>query len=110
MGSTSIEVGDDQEATLGDFIADRSTPPVDQILEDILLSEHFKDILATLSDKEKRVLELRFGVGTGEEHTQEDIGKEIGVSSTRVRQIEFKAIRKLRHPIRSRKVGYFLKV
>lgn len=108
--TTSLEapVGDDQESMLGDFIADEGAlTPVDQASKQ-LLKDHLEEVLATLSEREAKVLILRFGLDGGQPKTLEDVGKVFGVTRERIRQIEAKALRKLKHPSRRKKLQDYL--
>ncbi|MBI4064914.1 RNA polymerase sigma factor RpoD [Candidatus Gottesmanbacteria bacterium] len=106
---TSLEtpVGDEEDSHLGDFISDPGPTPYDQTSRQ-LLKEHMEEVLATLSDREKRVLILRFGLEDGRPRTLEEVGAQFGVTRERIRQIEAKALRKLRHPSRSKKLKDYL--
>lgn len=107
---TSLEtpVGDDGESFLGDFIADEGAPsPIDAASKQ-LLKDHLDDVLATLSDREARVLKLRFGLEGGKQMTLEEVGRVFGVTRERIRQIEAKALRKLKHPSRRKKLQDYL--
>lgn len=107
---TSLEapVGEDQESFLGDFIPDESQlSPVDQASRQ-LLKDHLDEVLATLSDREARVLKLRFGLEGNKQMTLEEVGKVFGVTRERIRQIEAKALRKLKHPSRRKKLQDYL--
>ena len=101
-------VGEDGYAQLGDFVEDRDQVPPVEAASYLLLKEQIADALATLSEREARVLELRFGLGDGISHTLEQVGREFGVTRERIRQIEGVALRKLRHPSHSRKLRDFL--
>ena len=101
-------VGEDGGAQLGDFVEDRNQVPPVEAASYLLLKEQIADVLSTLSEREARVLELRFGLGDGISHTLEQVGREFGVTRERIRQIEAKALRKLRHPSHSRKLRDFL--
>src|SRR3989338_892905 len=108
--TTSLEapVGEDQESFLGDFIPDESTlSPVDQASKQ-LLKDHLDEVLKTLSDREARVLKLRFGLEGNKQMTLEEVGKVFGVTRERIRQIEAKALRKLKHPSRRKKLQDYL--
>jgi len=94
--------------TLGDFIEDKDSPAPPKIANYTLLKEQIDDVLETLTYREKRVLELRFGIATGHPHTLEEVGKKFGVTRERIRQIEAKALRKLRHPSRSKRLKDYL--
>ena len=106
---TSLEtpVGDEEDSHLGDFISDPGPSPYDQTSRQ-LLKEHMEEVLATLSDREKKVLILRFGLEDGRPRTLEEVGAQFGVTRERIRQIEAKALRKLRHPSRSKKLKDYL--
>ncbi len=107
---TSLEapVGEDQESFLGDFIPDESQlSPVDEASKQ-LLKDHLDEVLGTLSDREARVLKLRFGLEGSKQMTLEEVGKVFGVTRERIRQIEAKALRKLKHPSRRKKLQDYL--
>lgn len=107
---TSLEtpVGEDEESRLGDFIEAQTAKP-EEAAGNQLLKEHIGDVLRTLTPREAKVLALRFGLEDGRPRTLEEVGKEFNVTRERIRQIEAKAIRKLRHPTRSRLLrDYFL--
>ena len=106
--SLNTPVGNEENSYLGDFIEDDSMPgPVDSASRR-LLKEHMNEILDGLTDRERKVLIMRFGLEDGVSRTLEDVGKEFDVTRERVRQIEAKALRKLRHPLRSRKLRDYL--
>lgn len=106
--SLEMPVGLEDSGLLGDFIEDESVPgPVDATSSQ-LLKEQIRSSLDSLGERERAVLEMRFGLKDGESHTLEDVGRAFGVTRERVRQIESKALRKLRHPGRSRKLRDFL--
>ena len=106
--SLETPIGEEEDSHLGDFIEDRSaTPPADAASFQ-LLKEQIQEVLGTLSDRESRVLQLRFGLEDGRSRTLEEVGREFGVTRERIRQIEAKALRKLRHPTRSRKLRDYL--
>ncbi len=106
--SLDIPVGDEGETRLGDFIEDqRGFEPVDTITAEDLKAQ-LQDILETLSPREREVLTLRFGLEDGRPHTLEEVGQKFGVTRERIRQIESKALRKLRHPIRKKLLEDFL--
>ncbi|MBN1315604.1 MAG: sigma-70 family RNA polymerase sigma factor, partial [Anaerolineales bacterium] len=95
-------------SSLGDFIEDETIPgPVDAASRQ-LLKEQIHSALVVLNDREREVLEMRFGLLDGEDHTLEEVGKHFGVTRERIRQIEAKALRKLRHPTRSRALRDYL--
>lgn len=106
---TSLEtpVGDEEDSHLGDFIADSGLQPDEQATRE-LLKVHLDEVLDSLSPREKRVLQLRFGLEDGKQRTLEEVGKEFGVTRERIRQIEAKAIRKLKHPTRAKKLRDYL--
>ena len=106
---TSLEapVGEEKDSTLGDFIPDEEIRPEDQASVELLKS-HLSEVLDTLNDREKKVLKLRFGLDDGRQRTLEEVGREFGVTRERIRQIEAKALRKLRHPTRSKKLKDYL--
>jgi len=100
--SLETPIGEDEDSSLGDFIEDKkSKNPIDEVIY-LKLSEHTKQILDTLSPREASVLRLRFGIDCASDHTLEEVGKKFNVTRERIRQIEAKALRKLRHPTRSR--------
>jgi RNA polymerase primary sigma factor len=106
--SLETPVGTEENSSLGDFIEDDSLPgPADQASRH-LLKEQMEEILKGLSERERKVLEMRFGLKDGNARTLEEVGQEFGVTRERIRQIEAKALRKLRHPIRSRKLRDYL--
>ena len=101
-------IGEDEDSHLGDFIEDRNAlPPVDAASRQ-LLKEQIDDVLSHLSPRERRVIQLRFGLEDGRSRTLEEVGQEFNVTRERIRQIEAKALRKLRHPSRSRKLKDYL--
>ena len=106
--SLETPVGDEGDAHLGDFIEDRTAPTPADVASYQLLKEQIEGVLDTLSPRERRVLQLRFGLEDGRSRTLEEVGREFGVTRERIRQIEAKALRKLRHPSRSRKLRDFL--
>ncbi len=108
--TTSLEtpVGDEEDSLLGDFIQDTSQPSPIEAASRELLKENIEEVLATLSDREARVLRMRFGLDGGQSMTLEDVGKYFGVTRERIRQIEAKALRKLKHPSRRRKLQDYL--
>ena len=106
--SLEMPVGEEQDSHLGDFIPDEMTLGPTDAASHQLLREQMEDILTSLSPREGRVLQLRFGLKDGKSHTLEEVGKKFGVTRERIRQIEAKALRKLRHPSRSRKLRDYL--
>lgn len=106
--SLEMEVGEEMDSTLADFIEDKSNPHPDDSAIGQLLSERMDDVLASLTAREHRVLQLRFGLQDGRSYTLEEVGRKFGVTRERIRQIEAKALSKLRHPRRSRRLRDFL--
>ncbi|MBI5300644.1 MAG: RNA polymerase sigma factor RpoD [Chloroflexi bacterium] len=106
--SLEMPVGEEQDSHLGDFIPDEMTLGPTDAASHQLLREQMEEILTSLSPREGRVLQLRFGLKDGKAHTLEEVGKKFGVTRERIRQIEAKALRKLRHPSRSRKLRDYL--
>lgn len=106
--SLETPIGEEEDSHLGDFIEDEDSPAPASAASYILLKEQLDGVLDTLTDREKRVLELRFGIEDGRPRTLEEVGKEFGVTRERIRQIEAKALRKLRHPSRSKKLKDYL--
>lgn len=106
--SLSTPVGDDKEATLEQFIADQNQPTLYDKVSRELLKDAIGEVLQTLSPREQKVLIMRFGLEDGKAKTLEEVGKEFKVTRERIRQIEAKAIRKLKHPTRARKLKDFL--
>ncbi|WP_035586523.1 RNA polymerase sigma factor RpoD [Hippea jasoniae] len=106
--SLETPIGDDNDTHLEDFIEDKkSKSPLDYVIEEDL-KEKIQEVLSTLTEREKKVLIMRFGIGDGVDHTLEEVGRVLGVTRERVRQIEAKALRKLRHPKRSRQLASFI--
>lgn len=106
--SLETPIGEEEDSHLGDFIQDEHIPvPADEAAH-ILLREQLEKVMDTLSEREQKVLALRFGLEDGKPHTLEEVGREFQVTRERIRQIEAKALRKLRHPTRSRKLRDFL--
>ncbi len=106
--SLETPIGEEEDSHLGDFIEDRSTLAPAEAASYQLLKEQVDDVLFTLSEREARVLQLRFGLEDGRSRTLEEVGRDFGVTRERIRQIEAKALRKLRHPTRSKKLRDFL--
>ena len=98
----------EEDSHSGDFIPDNNNFPRVEAASYKLLREQVVDVLDTLNDREARVLELRFGLEDGKSRTLEEVGRDFGVTRERIRQIEAKALRKLRHPNRSKKLRDFL--
>jgi len=106
--SLETPVGTEEDSYLGDFIKDETMPEPDDATSKLLLREQMRTILGSLNHRERRVLEMRFGLRDGQGHTLEEVGLAFGVTRERIRQIEAKALRKLRHPLRSRKLRDYL--
>ena len=106
--SLETPIGEEEDSHLGDFIEDRAAPAPADAASYQLLKEQIDDVLDSLNEREKRVLQLRFGLEDGRSRTLEEVGREFGVTRERIRQIEAKALRKLRHPTRSKKLRDFL--
>ena len=106
--SLETPIGEEEDSHLGDFIEDRNAPAPADAASFQLLKEQVEEVLHTLTEREARVLQLRFGLEDGRSRTLEEVGREFGVTRERIRQIEAKALRKLRHPTRSRKLRDFL--
>ena len=94
--------------SLADLVADRQGRPPSEVAEERLLSDHVEEALQSLTTRERLVLKMRFGIDDGSERTLEEVGQSFAVTRERIRQIESKALRKLRHPSRSRKLKAFL--
>ena len=106
--SLETPIGEEEDSHLGDFIPDDDAPIPAEAASQPLLKEQLADVLKTLTPREEKVLRLRFGLEDGRPRTLEEVGKEFNVTRERIRQIEAKALRKLRHPSRSRKLRDFL--
>src|SRR5690554_2358360 len=106
--SLETPIGEEEDSSLGDFIEDNTvTPPADAVIA-MSLSEQTRKVLATLTPREERVLRMRFGIGEKSDHTLEEVGQDFDVTRERIRQIEAKALRKLRHPSRSKQLRSFV--
>jgi RNA polymerase primary sigma factor len=106
--SLETPIGEEEDSHLGDFIEDKNTTsPADDMIN-ASLSEATRKVLATLTPREERVLRLRFGIGQSSDHTLEEVGQDFEVTRERIRQIEAKALRKLRHPSRSKRLQAFI--
>ncbi len=105
--SLDTPVGDEEDTSIGSFVEDVNTPGPADATSNALLAEALKEVLDTLTDREADVLRMRFGMFDGRSHTLEEVGQIFGVTRERIRQIENKAIRKLRHPSRSKKIKDF---
>lgn len=107
---TSLEtpVGDENDSSVGDFIADEKNQSPEDVANSEMLRLHIEEILGDLNDREEYIIRQRFGLDDGHPKTLEEVGKQMGVTRERIRQIEAKALRKLRHPSRSKKIKDFL--
>jgi RNA polymerase primary sigma factor len=106
--SLETPIGEEEDSHLGDFIEDRqAVSPSDAVIS-VNLKEYTSQVLRTLTPREERVIKMRFGLEDGSEHTLEEVGQSFQVTRERIRQIEAKALRKLRHPSRSRKLKAFI--
>ncbi len=106
--SLETPIGEEEDSHLGDFIEDQGVISPSEAVIDINLKEQTASVLQTLTPREEKVIRMRFGIGDGSEHTLEEVGQRFSVTRERIRQIEAKALRKLRHPSRSRKLKTFL--
>jgi len=106
--SLETPIGEEEDSQLGDFIEDRDLPSPEEAAAGHLLHEQIEEMLEALSEREREVLHFRFGLEDGRSYTLEEVGKRFGVTRERIRQIEAKALRKLRHPSRSKKLKDFL--
>jgi RNA polymerase primary sigma factor len=106
--SIDMPIGEEEDSNLGDFIEDqKALPPADAASRQ-MLKEQMDNVLETLSERERAVLMMRFGLEDGRSRTLEEVGRAFGVTRERIRQIEAKALRKLRHPSRAKKLKDFL--
>ena len=106
--SLETPIGEEEDSSLGDFIEDENMLSPSDSADYQMLKKELVNALDTLTDRERKVIELRFGLIDGQARTLEEVGKEFKVTRERIRQIEAKALRKLRHPSRSRKLKDFL--
>jgi RNA polymerase primary sigma factor len=106
--SLETPIGEEEDSHLGDFIEDKKLIPPSEAVITLNLSEQTRKVLATLTPREEKVLRMRFGIGEKADHTLEEVGQDFDVTRERIRQIEAKALRKLRHPSRSKKLRVFL--
>jgi RNA polymerase primary sigma factor len=106
--SLEMPVGEETDSQLGDFIEDEGTPPPTDVANHELLREEIRSTLVALTPREARVLQLRYGLLDGHSHTLEEVGEKFGVTRERIRQIENKALRRLRHPVRSGRLRDYL--
>ena len=108
--SLETPIGEEEDSHLGDFIEDKKFMSPSDAAINLNLAEQTRKVLATLTPREEKVLRMRFGIGEKSDHTLEEVGKDFAVTRERIRQIEAKALRKLRHPTRSRKLKAFLEI
>ncbi len=108
--SLETPIGEEEDSHLGDFIQDRKFSLPSEAAINLNLAEQTRKVLATLTPREEKVLRMRFGIGEKADHTLEEVGKDFTVTRERIRQIEAKALRKLRHPTRSRKLKSFIEI
>ena len=106
--SLETPIGEEEDSHLGDFIEDKKIQSPSDAVINMNLQEQTRKILATLTPREEKVLRMRFGIGEKSDHTLEEVGQDFFVTRERIRQIEAKALRKLRHPTRSRKLSSFV--
>ena len=106
--SLEMPVGEDEDSHLSDFIEDKRLATPSDSVSNLNLSDQTKKVLATLTPREEQVLRLRFGIGEKSDHTLEEVGQQFAVTRERIRQIEAKALRKLRHPSRSKRLKSFV--
>ena len=106
--SLETPIGEEEDSHLGDFIQDDNIPVPAEAAAYTVLQEELKSVLDTLTERERTVLTMRFGLEDGHARTLEDVGREFNVTRERIRQIEAKALRKLRHPSRSRRLKDFM--
>jgi RNA polymerase primary sigma factor len=106
--SLETPIGEEEDSHLGDFIEDKNAATPSENMVQNSLTETTRKVLATLTPREERVLRLRFGIGQSSDHTLEEVGQDFEVTRERIRQIEAKALRKLRHPSRSKRLSAFI--
>jgi RNA polymerase primary sigma factor len=106
--SLETPIGEEEDSHLGDFIPDDDAPAPSERAAYTLLREQLMEVLQTLTPREQKVLKLRFGLSDGRARTLEEVGREFNVTRERIRQIEAKALRKLRHPSRSKKLKDYI--
>ena len=102
--SLETSIGEEEDSHLGDFIEDENAPAPAEVASNAMMREQLQEVLHTLTPREEKVIRLRFGLEDGQAHTLEEVGKEFNVTRERIRQIEAKALRKIRHPGRSKKL------
>jgi RNA polymerase primary sigma factor len=108
--SLETPIGEEEDSHLGDFIEDRQVVSPAEAVISLNLKEQTESVLKTLTPREEKVIKMRFGVGDGREHTLEEVGQRFAVTRERIRQIEAKALHKLRHPSRRRELRAFFEV
>jgi RNA polymerase primary sigma factor len=106
--SLETPIGEEEDSHLGDFIEDKKIMSPSDAVVCMNLSDQTRRVLSTLTPREEKVLRMRFGIGEQSDHTLEEVGQDFDVTRERIRQIEAKALRKLRHPSRARKLRSFL--
>ena len=106
--SLETPIGEEEDSHLGDFIEDKSIPTPGDAVTNLNLAEQTQRVLTTLTPREEKVLRMRFGIGEKSDHTLEEVGKNFSVTRERIRQIEAKALRKLRHPSRAKRLRSFV--
>jgi RNA polymerase primary sigma factor len=106
--SLETPIGEEEDSHLGDFIEDKSIMSPSESVVNLNLAEQTRHVLATLTPREEKVLRMRFGIGEKSDHTLEEVGRDFSVTRERIRQIEAKALRKLRHPSRAKKLKSFI--
>ena len=106
--SLETPIGEEEDSYLGDFIPDDDSPAPQDAASYAMLREQIREVLHTLPPREEQVLKLRYGLEDGRTHTLEEVGKKFNITRERIRQIEAKALRKLRHPSRSKRLKDFL--
>jgi RNA polymerase primary sigma factor len=106
--SLETPIGEEEDSHLGDFIEDKSIPTPGEVVTNLNLAEQTQRVLTTLTPREEKVLRMRFGIGEKSDHTLEEVGKNFSVTRERIRQIEAKALRKLRHPSRAKRLRSFV--
>jgi RNA polymerase primary sigma factor len=105
--SLETPIGEEEDSHLGDFIPDDQAPSPDEAASNAMLKEQLNEVLSTLTEREAKVMRMRYGLENGRQQTLEDVGKALGVTRERIRQIEAKALRKLKHPTRSKRLKDF---
>jgi len=108
--SLQSPIGDSEDTNFGDFLEDKTTESPSEVTSFSLLKDKLTDVLCSLNERERKVLELRFGLGDGYSRTLEEVGQQFQVTRERIRQIEAKALRKMRHPTRIRQLHGFLEI